>query len=169
MADLDAIRARHTRRRSETPLAVAIDMDTLLADAYARRAADGAVGDLLAVLLGDGGHRQAEVGTEQAASEALERVHALHQRVAEAPRSLMAEAVDCELLRHVPVRSDRDLLTRAIKSAGHDGPRRVRWAAVSDLLGHGSGVSYALCLAAGLDPDEMVGAEPDEVDDVDDE
>lgn len=44
-----------------------------------------AVGDLLAVLLGDGGHRQAEVGTEQAAREALAVVHDLRQRVAEAP------------------------------------------------------------------------------------
>jgi hypothetical protein len=123
-----------------------------------------AVGDLLAVILGDGGHRQAEAGTVQAAAEALERVHALHQREAERPktaRSLMAEAVDCEALRHVPARSDRDLLIQAIRHAGRTGPRRVRWATVADLLGHGSTVSYALCVAAGLDGDEMVGVDDD--------
>jgi len=56
------------------------DLAALLAQA-------DAIGDLLAVILGDGGHRQAEVGTAQAAAEALERVHALHQREAERPRA----------------------------------------------------------------------------------
>lgn len=83
------------------------------------------------------------------------------------PRSLMAEAVDCEALRHIPARSDRDLLTEAIRHVGRGGPKRPRWAAVRDLLGHGSTVSYALCVAAGLDGDEMVGIEPDEVTDAD--
>ena len=38
--------------------------------------------------------------------------------------------------------------------AGH-GPR---WSILGSLCGHGSGVSFAICKALGLDPDEDVGA-----------
>jgi hypothetical protein len=52
-----------------------------------------AVGDLLAVILGDGGHRQAEVGTERAAREALKVVQGLRQRLAERPADDIARAL----------------------------------------------------------------------------
>lgn len=53
--------------------------------------------------------------------------------------------------------TDAALVERAVSNAGRCGPRMVRWAAVKEVFGHGSGVSASLCRAFGLDPDEMVG------------
>lgn len=104
MADIDAIRADAIRHGYCLPLGGPLlahlgvdDLAALLAEVEALRAGSDAVGDLLAVLLGDGGHRQAEVGTEQAAREALERVHALRQRVAEAPSAAEVETLRAQL------------------------------------------------------------------------
>ena len=60
-------------------------------------------------------------------------------------------------LAHVTVDSDRDLLRRLVENIGTDRPPRARWAHVVQQLGHGSGVSIAICKALGLDPDEEVG------------
>lgn len=50
-----------------------------------------------------------------------------------------------------------DLLRRAVKNAGHDSPRRVRWAHVRDLFCTGSTTAIALCRQYGLNPDEEIG------------
>jgi len=71
-----------------------------------------AIGNLLAVILGDGGHRQAEVGTAQAAAEALERVQALHQREVERPRASDLDAV------HKHVARERAATVRHLRALG---------------------------------------------------
>lgn len=55
--------------------------------------------------------------------------------------------------------TDRELILRAVRVAGAGGPRCTRRAAVGAIFGHGSGFSHAICQAAGVDPDEMVGHE----------
>jgi hypothetical protein len=62
-------------------------------------------------------------------------------------------------LSHITLPSDTELLRRFCKNAGFDGPRHPRWSIVGSILGHGSGVSWAICKALGLDPDEYVGSE----------
>ena len=58
---------------------------------------------------------------------------------------------------HAKVATDRDLLSRLIETIGADRRRAPRWSHVGAMLGHGSGVSTAICDAVGSDPDEMVG------------
>ncbi len=47
----------------------------------------------------------------------------------------------------------RHLITRAF----YGSRRRARWSHVGAMIGHGSGVSQALCRACSVDPDEMLG------------
>jgi hypothetical protein len=58
------------------------------------------------------------------------------------------------------VASDAALLRRALLALrpGVGERPRVRWALVSEALTHGSGVSHAVCVALGIDPDEQVAA-----------
>jgi hypothetical protein len=50
--------------------------------------------------------------------------------------------------------SAEDGLRRVIRNAGVYSPlRRARWSHVAAVLGHGSGVSQALCRNCGVDPD----------------
>jgi hypothetical protein len=61
-------------------------------------------------------------------------------------------------LDHVDVDPDRDLLRRALlalRPRRGEGPS-PRWSLVRNALHHGSGVSQAICLALGIDPDEVV-------------
>jgi hypothetical protein len=60
-------------------------------------------------------------------------------------------------LSHVTVDSDLDLLRRLVRLIGHERLPAPRWSHVSQSLGHGSGVSSAICRALGFDPDEIVG------------
>jgi hypothetical protein len=75
-------------------------------------------------------------------------------------------------LAHVDVASDLDLLRKLVETIGldHDQLRAPRWSHVGACLGHGSGVSQAICNALGLDPDKLVGGEdePDEPDEAGD-
>lgn len=64
-----------------------------------------------------------------------------------------------------PVRSF-DLLRDAIRHIAATGPRRPLWAAVSDAVPHGSGVSASIAVALGLNPDETVGRVPPPLDEV---
>jgi len=57
--------------------------------------------------------------------------------------------------------TDADLIRRAVQSAGRDGPRVPRWAAVRRVFSLGSTSATHLCLAVGVDPEEMVGIDPD--------
>lgn len=64
-----------------------------------------------------------------------------------------------------PVRSF-DLLRDAIRHIAATGPRRPLWAAVSDAVPHGFGVSASIAVALGLNPDETVGRVPPPLDEV---
>ena len=56
-----------------------------------------------------------------------------------------------------------DLVERAVRNAGHNRePQRVRWAYVRSTFGLGSTSSAGLCRRFGLDPDELVGTDPEE-------
>lgn len=52
---------------------------------------------------------------------------------------------------------ESDLIRRAVKNAGHDSPRRVRWAHVRDLFCTGATTAIALCRRFEIDPDEEIG------------
>ena len=58
--------------------------------------------------------------------------------------------------------TERDLLLRAARGAGHGGPPRPRWAAVREVFALGSTSATALCQALGLNPDEQVGIDDGE-------
>lgn len=60
-------------------------------------------------------------------------------------------------LAHADVASDRDLLRKLIENIGDGLGPFPRWSHVSALVGHGSGVSQAICRALDLDPDEVIG------------
>ncbi len=53
------------------------------------------------------------------------------------------------------------LVWGAVHNAGRGGPWRQRWAAVADALGVGSTTATALCVSHELDPEGMVGSEPE--------
>ena len=56
------------------------------------------------------------------------------------------------------VEVDRVLLARMVRDCGTNSTLRApRWSHVGDVLGHGSGVSAAICTALGVDPHELVG------------
>lgn len=56
---------------------------------------------------------------------------------------------------------DADLVERAVRSAGHRDARGPRWAHVAHAFALGSTFSAQLCVRFGLDPDELVGADPE--------
>ena len=63
-----------------------------------------------------------------------------------------------QAIPHASVASDRELLRRALMALRPD-PGQTdlpRWSLVGSALGHGSGVSAAICRALDLDPDELV-------------
>jgi hypothetical protein len=132
VTDIDAIRARLERWQTATDSSDYWTVDREIranapADLAALLAEVEAIGDLLAVILGDGGHRQAEVGTVQAAAEALERVHALHQREAERPTNVLAEVDslrrqveemrECGLSIHKRVAQERAAIVAYLRGA----------------------------------------------------
>ena len=69
------------------------------------------------------------------------------------PSSTVALAVKASI-PHADVADDRELLRRALLAL-HGTERRgtPMWSTVHGALGHGSGVSTAICRALGLDPD----------------
>ena len=60
-------------------------------------------------------------------------------------------------LAHVDVAQDLALLQRLVESCGDHLPQAPLWSHVGGVLGHGSGVSQAICRVLALDPDRMVG------------
>jgi hypothetical protein len=66
-------------------------------------------------------------------------------------------------LAHVRIGDDLDLLRTLVQNIGHGREPAPRWVHVRDCIGHGSTVSYAICRALGLDPDEEVGTEREDV------
>ena len=64
-------------------------------------------------------------------------------------------------LARVHIASDRELLRALVRSVGRDGERRPRWSHVGAVLGHGAGVSQAICRALDLDPHEVLGTDPE--------
>ena len=92
----------------------------------------------------------------------LERVRRLRDAAANGA-TVRASVLAHPNLAHVTVDTDVALLRRTVLAAGRRQiPPRAQWSVVSALLSHGSGVSWAICKALGLDPDEIVGTMPDE-------
>lgn len=50
----------------------------------------------------------------------------------------------------------RFVLVNAFKNMKHKGPKKPRWAIVSEVTMHGSGYSIAICEALDLDPWEKI-------------
>ena len=59
-----------------------------------------------------------------------------------------------------------DLVERVVRNAGHRQPAGMRWGHVTRVFGVGSTRAVAMCRVHGLDPDEVVGVEEDEGDDM---
>lgn len=60
-------------------------------------------------------------------------------------------------LAHVTVLDDHALLAELVRTVGFGRMKAPRWSHVGACLGHGSGVSFAICNALALDPNELVG------------
>lgn len=68
-------------------------------------------------------------------------------------------------LAHCTVLDDRALLTELVRTSGFGRVKAPRWSHVGACLGHGSGVSAAICEALGLDPNEQVGDDDEPAED----
>lgn len=51
--------------------------------------------------------------------------------------------------------TDHDLLLRTLRSFGNWEAGEARWTKMCTITGHGSSVGHALCVAIGVDPDEV--------------
>jgi len=82
--------------------------------------------------------------------------------LAVATKASEADPVRAEGYRDVVIDAP-DLVERAVRNAGRAGDHPFpRWSWVASAFGLGSTSSIKLCRRFELDPDEMVGAEPDE-------
>ena len=82
-------------------------------------------------------------------------VEEMARAVGHEPATVRAAVLAAPGLAHVQIDTDIGLLRTLIQSIGRsDRPRGVPlWSHVGARLGHGSGVSWAICAALGLDPD----------------
>jgi hypothetical protein len=99
-----------------------------------------------------------EIGQAQEIDRLRARVAELEAEAARAGRWVARYVTQQPGLDHVTVDPDRDLLRRALLALrpGRGEKGRPRWWFVHHALLHGSGVSQAICLALGIDPDEVV-------------
>lgn len=100
-------------------------------------------------------------GSTQATAEALAEIGVL---VLELVRRLEAREDPFDAVRaeipHITATA-ADAVRHVVLYPPVGNQRGPRWSHVGAALGHGSGVSQALCRACGVDPDEILGSEED--------